>query len=59
MNVKTMNVYTKEEVIKLIRAFQAKYNDTGCDGLPYYPTAIEIDLIGKIREKPTPYLDNE
>lgn len=33
------------EVLKLIKAFQDKYNDPGCNGLPYEPKTIKVELI--------------
>lgn len=39
-----MKVYTEKEVNKLIKAFQEKYNDPGCSGLPYYPESVEVQF---------------
>ena len=44
-------VYTADEVKKAIDALMAKYKDPGCDGLPYYPKAINVHLHG-FREEP-------
>lgn len=39
--------YHEDEVKQLIKAFQNKYNDAGCDGLPYNPKSIRIILKGE------------
>lgn len=39
--------YHEDEVDKLIKAFQDKYKDPGCHGLPYYPKSVRIILKGE------------
>lgn len=36
------------EVKKLIKAMQEKYPELLCEGLPYYPEEIEIELFGQV-----------
>lgn len=43
----TIPVYTQSEVNKLIEAYQTKFNDAGCEGLPYYPEPMYIELMAK------------
>lgn len=39
-----MKVYTEKEVKKLIKAFQEKYKDPGCEALPYQPESIYVEF---------------
>lgn len=49
-----MKVYTSSEVNKLIKAFQEKYKISGCDQLPYYPEAIDVQLFAIENYPPSP-----
>jgi DNA-directed RNA polymerase alpha subunit len=44
--MKQTELYTKEEVLKLIKAYQMKYNISGCDETPYFPEPIYVLLHG-------------
>lgn len=51
--MKETELYTKEEVLKLIKAYQTKYNISGCDEIPYFPKPITVILHGfSANEKP-------
>jgi len=44
-------LYTAGEVQKLAKAFMDKYNDPGCDGWPYYPEGINVEMDAKTKEE--------
>lgn len=47
-------IYMEHEVKKLIQAFQEKYNDPGCDGLPYEPNGIWVKFLVRAPKKHQP-----
>lgn len=46
--MKETELYTSEELAKLIEAYQVKYNISGCDETPYFPEPIYVHLTGTI-----------
>ena len=46
--MKETELYTKEEVFKLIKAYQVKYNISGCNETPYFQEPIYVHLTGTI-----------
>lgn len=41
-------LYTEQEVMKLIQAYEEKYNISCCDGVPYIMKPLLIKLSGKM-----------
>lgn len=47
-------LFTWDEVSKLIKAFEEKYNISPCNGLPYEMKSIEVILSGETIKDKTP-----
>lgn len=45
---KSTTLFTWDEVRKLIKAFEEKYNISPCNGLPYEMKSIDVVLSGEV-----------